>query len=158
MLETSGQRSKKDYSLIGRLIMLTKPDEAAALLSAYNSKGIEKNIEEVPGYYKAFCRINGIDADSYRGMLNKKNKVEKRRFFISCILHLYCPEVYEQNSKMIIIPYGLSNALVNELQVSFTLISVVIREVIAYEKFYESYKNEATQMSERLYEYKNKAG
>ncbi len=143
-------RTKRNYYLLGILFTITKPEEAEALLSPYSPKPIETNLQLVSVYYTQFCRINNIIPGSFRGSLQKSHLLEVRNLFISSMLKIYCPEVYGQNQKKIIMPIGFVNTIGNELDLTPSNVSRTVRLVIAHEKIYEDFKAKSDSITAEL--------
>jgi hypothetical protein len=151
-------RSQNEYRLIGKLLMKTEPDKAEELLSSYQNKGIDTDLGNIHGYYLAFCRLQGVDPATYRGKIYKTSLVDVRKLFISVIMHIYCPQVFEQNPRIIRFPYRLANTLSSELRIANAAASLNMHELINFEKIYSEYKQKVEETTALLLEKRNIAG
>lgn len=146
----SSTLGKKQYLLLGKLLVLRQPDLAADLLRQISTDHQEKDFSRVPDYYQAFCVIAGVDPYEYKGALNCTARVDTRRLFISAMLHLYSPEVYNHPSDCINIRRGFVKAVSEVLDVDADYMSRFIRQTISMEKHYEWYQEKVNQTRAQL--------
>lgn len=136
----SSTLGKKQYLLLGRLLVLRHPEVANQLLGQISVDHQEADFSRVPEYYQAFCGIVNIDPLEYQGPLNETTKVDVRRLFVSVMLHLYTPQVYNHPADSIIIRRGFVKAVSGVLLVDPDYMSRFIRQTISMERHYDWYR------------------
>lgn len=147
----SSTLGKKQYLLLGKLLVMRHPDVAEQLLiQIAPGDPPERDLSRIPVLYNSFCMVVNVDPLKLRGPLRQTTKVDVRRLFISVILHLYSPQVYNQPSDGIIIRHGLVQAVSSLLYVNSAYMSRFIRQTILMEKVYEEYRAKVTQTREEL--------
>jgi|GEM_PF-2893529 len=147
--------SRRDFYLIGKVLQRENPEIFQRLRAAYiDVKAIpplESDHEQIPLFFSRFCFFLGLVKEDYTGPLSKSSKVDVRRHFIATMLHLYCPHVYYQPVKDIELPKnGFVKALAQTLQQNASNISLMIREVILWEKEYEDFRDKVEEAVEKL--------
>lgn len=131
---------KKEYFLLGKLLTQRHPDMAKELLPQLPGKAQLTDYDKVPALYLLFCKIINVNPEEYRGQLHRTAKLDIRRLFISTMLHLYVPEIFNHPLDGPIVPWGFSKKICDVLHVGKGQMSRIIREVILAERAYEEYK------------------
>ena len=144
--------SPKEYSILGRLCASQKPDVARELLSIYDNKPLDKDHPNIQVYFIEFCRLQDIDPEEYKGALFKASKVEQRRLFIACMVHIYLPHLYVSATTAagIRLDYGFISSLAESLNQKKSNISKMVREIVVTEKVYDEFRDRATWLVEQL--------
>lgn len=146
--------AEKDYKILGRLLGKKYPDLARELLATYKDHPpLETDHQKIPTFFKIFCFHLSVDEKELLGPLYKTSKVDVRRLFVACMTHLYYPHVYHQPPEEInLSKKGFVSSLSRALQQQEPNISVMIREVIAWEKDYDDFKEKVYSIVEKLKE------
>lgn len=147
----SSQLTKKDYQLLGRLLLKQKPEIAKELFHAcIEPKPIETDLSRIPALFARFCAFRGISPSDYTGPLYKTSKTTLRRVFIGAILRMYAPEVYNMPENCLVLKRGIVKQLELTLCGKVDAASRVIRKVIAEERVYEDFRAQVAMTVEQL--------
>jgi hypothetical protein len=141
------------YKMMGRELWNKLPLLATSLLKPYLSADpFDYNFTKIEDHYLfAFCSLYGITKKELQGALFKSSKVDIRRLFIASMVHIYCPHVYFQHSSEInLSKRGFVMWLSKALDQQESNVSVLIREVVAWEKDYEEFKDRVSLIVEKL--------
>jgi hypothetical protein len=122
---------KRDYLLLGRLLVKHRPEIAASLISEQETR--ETDFAKIPKYLKQFCKYKGVKISDH---------INYRREFLSVMLHLYNPQVYNQPTDSIKLNKGFVLHVSIAVQQDNGNTSRMIREVISLEKIYENFRVE----------------
>jgi hypothetical protein len=141
----SSTLGKKQYLLLGKLLVMRHPEVADRLLVQIEQDPPEKDLSRIPELYNSFCALVNIDPSTFQGPLHQTHKVDIRRLFVSIILHLYNPQVYHHPNDSIFLRQGLTIALSTLLKINDGHMSRFIRETIMMEKVYEEYRQKVEQ-------------
>lgn len=101
---------------------------------------VDSEFEKIIKYFSQYCALNNLDQASYTGALYKTSKVDIIRVFVAAMLHLYYPGVFHCPVKGKLYPSGFLSALSDCLGQKKSNTSVMIREVIQWEKDYSDFK------------------
>lgn len=134
------------------MLVKKNPDLASEYLSTYkNYEPLEEDYKKIRLFFSSFCQFNGINENEYLGPLYKTSKVDMRRLFIAAMTHLYYPQVYFQPIDEInLSKKGFVSSLSKTLIQHEANISVMIREVIAWEKDYDDFREKVQLTVEKL--------
>lgn len=137
----SSALGKKQYLLLGKLLVTRHPEVATDLLKEVSaSEPHEKDFGKMSNYFNVFCRIMNIQPTEYRGSLRKTYKTNVRRLYVSVMLHLYSPGSFLHPANNIIITHGFIKSISEVLDTDESYMCLLSREVISMEKFYDDYK------------------
>lgn len=143
---------KKQYALLGRLLTQKNPELANDYFTTYlEGSPIETDLshETLAGYFIAFCHIQDIkNPEQYQGAIHKTSMVDVRRTFIGVVLHLYCPQVYNQPIEHLNIQRGMVKNLSFLFKMEPINVSRMIREVVTMDRVYEGFKEKVTSIVE----------
>ncbi len=81
--------SRSHIFKLGQLLITKKPDVATELLQYIPP--MESDLSKIPGFFKAFCKLQGISQAEYIGALYSHSKTDTRRLFVACMLAMYGP-------------------------------------------------------------------
>jgi hypothetical protein len=144
--------AEKDYKILGKLLVKKNPalaDEYLSLYKTHSPKEIDNT--KISFYFYSFCEVMEITPETYLGPLHKSSKVDIRRLFVACMVHLYQPHVfYQPIDEINLSKKGFVMHLSRTLQQQESNISTMIREVIAWEKDYDDFKEKVHGIIELL--------
>ena len=139
MLSHSG--NKKVYALLGQTLMNTMPDLANELLTTHcNGNPLDSDLYNIPKYYRTFCAAHNINPGEHSGAVYTREKVDLRKVFVCCILHIYSPQVFVQPTEFIVVRHGLVRSLSSSINQEQGNVSKMIREVITLQDVYQEFK------------------
>ena len=144
---------KKQYLLLGKLLVQKRPELASEYLSSHASDlhPQETDFKKIDQQFVDFCMIKQINPGDYRGALYNRNKVDTRRVFISTIIRFYLPELYLLEHADI--PYGFLAEVARVLGMSRDMVCKAVRVTVAREKVYDDYKAEVNDAVNQLKTY-----
>jgi len=143
--------NEKQYKILGRLVVKKYPDIAQTLLATLNHEPSESNISKIEGFFLSFCKLQGINKETYFGPVYKTSKVDVFRLFTAAMIHLYYPEIYFQPiEELNLKKNGFVTALARATGQHAPNVSSRIREVVAWEREYDDFREKVLCMVERL--------
>jgi hypothetical protein len=133
--------SKQQYVLLGKLLHQKKPHIADEIISTWFPKQdpTEQDLTRIGPLFYAFCALQNLIPEDHIGPVFKTSKVNIRRLFVAVMIHLYNPDVFSQPIDNIILKKGFVRQLSQVLKLKDANISLMIREVIMWEKQYEDF-------------------
>lgn len=141
------------FKMIGRELWNRLPTKALQYLKPYiSSIPYDTDFSRIQTFYlSAFSSIYGIEKEEIVGAVYKSSKVDIRKYFISCMVHIYCPHVYYQHANEInLSKKGFVMWLSKALQIPESNTSGSIREVLAWERDYEEFRTKVGAIVEKL--------
>lgn len=141
------------YKMIGRLLTHKRPHLAQSLIYPYlKAVPYDTDFKKIDSYYlDLFCKEKGIEKSEITGALFKSSKVDVRRLFIASMAHIYYPHIYHQHTHEInLSKKGFVTYLAKALKQQESNVSVVIREVVTWEKEYDDFKEKVVDIVEKL--------
>jgi hypothetical protein len=141
------------YRLIGKELWKKLPEAAKLAIKPYlSAEPFDYNFTRMEEHYLiAFCSLQGIDKDYIQGPLFKSSKVDIRKLFIASMLHIYCPHVYFQPPNEInLSKKGFVMWLSKAVNQPESNVSGAIREVVAWERDYDEFRNKVCSIVESL--------
>lgn len=139
---------KKEYVLIGRLVVKQYPELAKDIVNLYiKHEPLETDYSKIEKYFDRFCCF-------YQSPLTKQEHVKMRRVFLACMLSLYNPIVFSQPLKNIIIPRSLFvKNIAQVFEMTEANVSQMIRIVVAdYQTACKIQGGQANQTEKSVYE------
>jgi len=142
---------KKQYTILGKLLASRFPDEAREIVGAYiNVSPPETSLSKIETFFLSYCHLNNLEPTEHRGNLYKRNKLDQRRIFLSIMLHLYSPQVFQQPPDSIILAKGFLTEISRVLDSNTAQMSRMVREVITMERVYSDYAEKVKEITSRL--------
>ncbi len=134
---------KKTLLQLGKFVAAQHPDLAKVIVHRYlHSDAIDENLDNIPAYYAGFLAVCPSTVEV--------NSSYAKRLFISVMLRIYSPGVYEQPPKDLVMRQGLVVAVSKTVSLNQGYLSRCIRSVIVHEKVYEDYREQVLDIVERL--------
>ena len=144
-------KKRGQYYMLGLVLMQTDPERAKKIISIYiNPEPRFHDYSLIPLFFYSFCKIRGIDPDKFQGPLFKTSMTDTRRLFISSMIRLYNPQIYNQPNNCILVRKGFSQAMAKLLGLAGSNMSKTIRDCVMQEKLYDNIKNQVSEIVERL--------
>jgi hypothetical protein len=141
------------FKMIGRELWNKLPHLAKSLLKPYlSAEPFDFDFTKLEDHYLvAFSSLHGIVKSDLQGPLFKSSKVDIRKLFIASMLHIYCPHIYFQHANEInLSKRGFVMWLAKALDQPESNISAAIREVVAWEKDYDEFRDKVFVIVEKL--------
>jgi hypothetical protein len=144
--------SVNQLTLIGKLLAYQKPELADALLTVYGQKAEPKecDLSKIVNYFDVFCLIHELTPQEYKGRILSANKNYYRKLFISTMVRIYQPGLYDMPKCFILAKTGLSKALYEVLDMDKAEISRIIKENIMWEKTDDDYRLRVNKIVDHL--------
>lgn len=138
---------RREYNLLGRMLVKQHPEIAEDLLSSLQ-RPFDTDLQNIPRYFKTFCELCGIADSDLLELRYDKDMVGNKRLFIACMLFLYDPGIF--NSSVRDVKYGLSTAISKLLHHNNGYIGSTMRDVITWYKAYDEFRAQVDEMVEKL--------
>lgn len=145
--------SELHYKMMGRELWNKLPHMALSFLKPYfSAEPFDYNFTKIEDHYMpAFCSLYGIEKTQIQGPLYKSKKVDIRKLFIASMIHIYCPHIYFQHpSEINLSKRGFVMWLSQALNQPDSNVSGSIREVVAWEKDYDDFRDRVSMIVEKL--------
>jgi hypothetical protein len=141
----------KQYHLIGWFLARTDPQKAASIIDTYIKPAPRCNdFEQIPAFLQHFSQLKDIQPIQIKGALMKRQLVDTRKLFISVMIRIYNPQVYNHPKDGMVFTYGFSIYLAELLQLKQSHISRTIRECIMEERVYEQTRRAVDEIEKQL--------
>jgi hypothetical protein len=144
--------NQRQITLIGRLLAYQKPELAEALLVVYSQKAepLETDLSKIKDYFDVFCLIHNLNPQEYKGRILSVSKNYYRKLFISTMVRLYHPGIYDLPKCFVLPKTGLSKALSKVIERDKAEISRTIKENIIWEKTDDDYRERVDRTVEQI--------
>lgn len=143
--------SKSDLTLIGRLLARQQPDVAAELLSSIQPQPPhDTDQENIPYYFLTFCKIQNIESQELSLSRYNSEMVAAKKLLIACVLHIYCPVVFNQPVGLQNVKWGIVSRLSKSLHNTKPAISMLIQEVVTQYKVYDDFRDQVDMIVEKI--------
>jgi hypothetical protein len=128
---------RREYAILGRLLLSKKPDIANELITAYlpHEEPKETELNKVYKLLMAFCAVNNLSISDCTGP--GRSQTTNRRIFICCIIHLYAPQFL--NDTTLYVNRGLVLELTKILHSQRDRVSRLIRQAILWKNSYPDF-------------------
>ena len=128
---------------------LEHPEIAAELLR--HLPALNLDIGHLSADFDRFCALIDTDPAAFKG-LGKRNrrKAEIRRLFAALIVHTYSPQSYSHPRDSMTFTYGLAAEFSRIMGVGRPDGCRLLREVVAHEKVYDSFRSQVSDIVERF--------
>lgn len=148
---SSAALGKKEYQLLGKLLVQRHPEIAGEFLASFiEVKAHETDVSKLADYFTKFCKMQKLEPDSYRGALRAGSSVEIRRQFVSCMIHMYCPAAFVQPSDARVLRYKFLRTISLVLRIDESYVRRIVQEAIMQEKVYDDYKEKISEQLKLL--------
>lgn len=86
------QLTRRDFTLLGKLVAKLQPKVAEQLLSDHSADSpLDKDLNNINFYFLNFCKVSGIEADDFAFSRYDRPMIANKRVFIGVLLRIYSP-------------------------------------------------------------------
>lgn len=142
--------SRKEIALIGKFVNQLYPDLAKEITEKYIwPEPICSDYSLIAGFFDEFCRLKDILPDQIKGAQFKHSLAGQRRLFVSAMIRIYHPQLYNQGSKMII-KYGFNAYMSKFLKIARPTMHTTLRDCVNQENIYVEIREEVSRIVQCL--------
>lgn len=140
--------SRRDLTLIGRLLTKTQPQQAADLLSTYQAEAPhDRDLTNIPFYFLKFCHAQGLEAEALAFSRYSTEMVDRKKVFIGCIIKIYSPSSFVHSTSL---KWGLVRRIAAVLNHPNNYVSELVARVISSYKVYDDFCDQVDTITEKM--------